>query len=83
MKNKILIINILFVVCLFVSTNINAQKTKPIKDVIERLIGNKAKYFEIESISDEKGNDAFEIESKAGKIILRGSSQTAIGYAFN
>ncbi|NOU46212.1 MAG: alpha-N-acetylglucosaminidase [Bacteroidales bacterium] len=56
---------------------------QPIKQSITRLIGEKARYFVVDSIASDNGKDVFEIESVNNKIVLRGNTQTAIGYAFN
>jgi alpha-N-acetylglucosaminidase len=41
--------------------------------VITRLLGEKAVHFEVEIIPQENNRDVFEVESKGGMIILRGS----------
>lgn len=64
----------------------NPPKTDliPVEKVIVRLIGEQAaNQIRLENISKEKGKDVFEVESVDDKLVLRGSSQTAIGYALN
>ncbi len=53
------------------------------KALIKRIIPQKAQYFEVANIPQENGKDVFEIESKNGKIILKGSSGVSIASALN
>jgi Alpha-N-acetylglucosaminidase (NAGLU). len=56
---------------------------RSVQAAIQRILGDKANYFTCELIPKANGKEVCEIESKAGKIILKGSSPTAIGYALN
>jgi alpha-N-acetylglucosaminidase len=51
--------------------------------VIERLLPKQASRFVVETIPAENGFDVFEIESRDGKIVLRGNNGVAIGSALN
>ncbi len=55
----------------------------PITDVFTRLIGDRARELRVETIPKVDGRDALEIESRGRRLVLRGSSQNAIGYAFH
>jgi len=94
MKNINLIIKTVFAFFLIALLQLaincgSKKKTKkeapmlPINQTLSRLIGDKASLFATEIIPQDSSKDVFEIESKNGKIVLRGSSQNAIGYAFN
>jgi len=53
------------------------------RGVIERWLPRHAKDFAVEVISSDGGQDTFEIESRNGKIILRGNNGVAIASALN
>lgn len=55
----------------------------PVMGTIERLLGAKAAAFECHLMNKKNGHDVFEVETSGGKVILRGSSQPAIGYALH
>jgi alpha-N-acetylglucosaminidase len=50
---------------------------------IGRVTGNHAAAFAAEYITPAEGKDVFEVESRKGKIILRGSNGLGIGAALN
>ncbi|WP_316798100.1 alpha-N-acetylglucosaminidase [Pedobacter frigidisoli] len=50
--------------------------------LISRIVPKQHQFFVTQSIGLESGKDVFEIESKNGKIILRGSSGVAVASAF-
>jgi len=54
-----------------------------VRAAFQRILGEEANRFSIELISKENQLDCFELESKNGGIIVRGSSPSAIGYALN
>lgn len=60
-----------------------SAQLRSVQAAIQRILGDKANYFACELIPKVNGKEVCEIESKAGKIILKGSSPTAIGYALN
>jgi alpha-N-acetylglucosaminidase len=49
--------------------------------LVKRILPEKYTYFQVEALPAEQGNDVFEVESRNGKIILRGSTGVAIGSA--
>ncbi len=49
--------------------------------LIKRVVPDHADNFLVELLSDEEGDDVFEIESKGEKIVLRGNNGVAIGSA--
>ncbi|MFL5789705.1 MAG: alpha-N-acetylglucosaminidase [Flavisolibacter sp.] len=51
------------------------------KGLVSRVVHNRASEFIVESILAENGKDAFEIEERNNKIILRGNNGVAIGSA--
>jgi alpha-N-acetylglucosaminidase len=51
--------------------------------LIARVIPEAAAHFAVEVIPAENGNDVFEIQQQAGKIILRGSTGVAVASALN
>jgi len=60
-----------------------AADTLPVESTFHRLLGNHSRFFVCQLIPKSGDKEVFELESKDGKIILRGSSQPAIGYALN
>lgn len=53
------------------------------KALIKRIIPTRASAFEVGYLPQENGKDVFEISSKKGKIILKGSTGVSIASAFN
>jgi alpha-N-acetylglucosaminidase len=53
------------------------------RDVVRRIVPQHVKDFEFQSIPQEDGRDAFELESRDRTIVLRGSSAGAMASAFN
>ena len=51
--------------------------------ILQRLAPAKAELFLLETIPAENGRDVFEIESRDGKIVIRGSSGVAIASGWN
>jgi len=76
------------VVCLAVAfgSSTSAQAATPeetARGVVERLLPEAAGQFVLESIPAADGRDVFEIESRDGKIVVRGSSGVAISSGVN
>jgi len=71
------------VLCLiFVGQTVKAQTiVSSGKSLISRVVPSHVSYFEVEELISKSGKDEFEIESKSGKIILRGSSGVAVASA--
>ena len=61
---------------LFAQLNVQASYA-----LIKRIIPQRAASFVIEPLQSQHGNDAFEIESKNNKIILRGNNGVAVASA--
>ncbi|MCY3022435.1 MAG: alpha-N-acetylglucosaminidase C-terminal domain-containing protein [Planctomycetota bacterium] len=53
------------------------------RGLIQRLVPEKAALFVLESIPQENGRDVFEIESRDGKVVIRGSSGVSIASGWN
>jgi alpha-N-acetylglucosaminidase len=53
------------------------------RSVLERAIGSKVNSITLERIPSADKNDVYQVEAKNGNLIIRGSSVTAITYAFN
>src|SRR5271170_5189593 len=51
--------------------------------LIARILPKQACQFTVETIPTDAGRDVFEIESRAGKIALRGNNGVAIASALN
>lgn len=51
------------------------------ENLISRVIPKQAGYFEVQYIPKENNKDVFEVESKDGKIILRGNNGVAVASA--
>ena len=66
-------------------TSVNDEETKPAKQAIERLLGQKGQALQIElqKIPRDGSADAFEITGKEGHIILKGTSNVALVSAFH
>ncbi|MDJ1497025.1 alpha-N-acetylglucosaminidase [Cytophagaceae bacterium DM2B3-1] len=76
---RILLVGAIHLFCTsYVMAQLNVQASEAF---VKRILPKESHYFQVESLAAEKGNDVFEIESKNGKIILRGSTGVAIGSA--
>lgn len=53
------------------------------RGLIERLIPKQAEKFVVVTIPAENGRDVFEVESRGGKIILRGNDGVSVASALN
>jgi len=71
---------------LFIASTLSAQAASPIESargIIERLVPAKASQFVLETIPADADRDVFELESRDGKIVVRGSSGVAIASGWN
>lgn len=50
---------------------------------MERILPGRSGEFVLETLSAEAGRDVFELESRGGKIVLRGNNGVALASAFN
>lgn len=53
------------------------------KALVARVVPRSASGFEVAALPDSAGHDVFEVESRRGHVILRGSSGVAIASALN
>lgn len=53
-----------------------------VKDLIERILPGHSGQFVFEAIEAENGKDTYELDSKDGKIILRGNNSGSVAAAF-
>ena len=60
---------------------VSAQTETSANKLIKRILPRHYTFFETETIPPEDGKDVFEIESRANRIILKGSSGVAIASA--
>lgn len=61
----------------------NEPGTKPVYDLIGRVLPRQAHLFEVAFIPQQQGKDVFEVESRDKKIILRGSNGVSVASALN
>ena len=64
------------------AASINSQSTAA-GALIARVLPDHAAAFVCELIPAAEGNDVFEIEARAGKIVLRGNNGVSLAMAFN
>ena len=73
-----------FIISAFIFLSCSETGRYPaVRAMLKRTVPEKEKYFVIDSIAKENGKDVFEIESKDGKIILRGTDPVVASTAFN
>ncbi len=73
-----------FLLCLLFLGSVSAQaqlNVQASEALVKRILPEKYTHFQVEAIPAEQGKDAFEVESRNGKIILRGSTGVAVGSA--
>lgn len=78
----------LLLIASFILSSLTALSTpredKPaVDDFVRRIVKEKASSFIVEYISADNGKDVFELESKNGKVVLRGNNGVSIGSALN
>jgi alpha-N-acetylglucosaminidase len=66
-----------------VSAATPARPEKAARGLLERLLPGRAAQFIFETIEPEGGSDVFELESKDGKVLIRGSSAVAMASGLN
>ncbi|HSC37537.1 MAG TPA: alpha-N-acetylglucosaminidase [Chitinophagaceae bacterium] len=72
--------------CILLAGAASAQQAGPEKaaaDLIKRVLPAAAASFEVAFIPKSSDKDVFELESKNGKIVLRGNNAVSIGSALN
>ena len=82
MKAFKLTISILAALMLFGCKQTTSQTVKAAEEVICRTIGT-TEGIVLEEIPSVDGKDCYEIDAKDGKVLVKGSSPSAICYAFN
>src|SRR5512144_3063275 len=60
-----------------------AQSQEAASAMIARLLPGQADGFAVEIIPVAQGRDVFEIESRGGKVVLRGNNGVAVASALN
>ena len=65
------------------ATESSASAPAAARGLVERLLPEHAGQFILETVASEAGHDVFEIESRGGKIVLRGNDGVAIASALN
>lgn len=66
-----------------IAENRDDEMISAARSVIERAIGSKANKITLERIPSADEKDVYQLEAKNGRLLIRGSSVTAITYAFN
>src|SRR5436190_2126755 len=73
-KNKFILFFVSLCLWVFVLNQGARGSATPAKDVLQRLIGDRASGFTFEQIPVDNGNDVYEIEAHDGKVIVRGNT---------
>ena len=60
-----------------------AQPAPPTRDLLVRLLPAHGGRFALETIPADQGRDVFEIESREGKVVLRGNNGVSVASALN
>jgi alpha-N-acetylglucosaminidase len=66
----------------FASTS-RAEDATPASALVRRVLPRQASQFIVETIPQDDGHDAFEVESRDGRVVLRGSNGVAAASALN
>lgn len=85
MKSQFMKLKLVLIFLLVISVTGYAAKS-PIKatySLIERVTPGYGKQFKLELIQPVNGNDAYEIASEKGKVVLRGNNAVSLATAFN
>src|SRR6186713_175491 len=67
----------------FITVTAAVPDKKAINDLVKRVLKEQAAHFETDFIPQENGKDVFELESKNGIILLKGSNGISIASALN
>ena len=68
---------------LFALNGFSQVNKQAVQELIKRITMERSGYFLVEEIKKQNGKDVFELESKKGKIILRGSNGLSVASALN
>ena len=77
---KTVIATCLIMLCNTVFAQVNKEA---VSAFIQRIVQHHSTSFEVQEIKQQQGKDVFELESKKGKIILRGNNGLSIAAALN
>jgi alpha-N-acetylglucosaminidase len=72
---------LLLLVTMLPFTTAAQLNTKASLSLIQRILPKHATRFIVEAIPTENGKDIFEVESRAGKIVLRGNNGLSVASA--
>lgn len=61
----------------------DAEQLEPVRQLFIRQVGERANDIQLEYIAQNHGKDVYEIHAKEGKVTLKGSSNSALCYAFH
>ena len=79
-RKKTALAIILVIICTTTFGQFNKQE---INSFVQRIVSNKSSFFVTEQIKKQGDKDVFELESKKGKIVLRGNNGLSIASALN
>ena len=82
MKALNITVSILAAILLFSCKGPESEALKAAREVIERTIGT-TEGITLKEIPSQDGKDCYQIDAKDGKLLIEGSSPSAICYAFN
>src|SRR5687768_7449541 len=73
----------LLVVFLFTQTAFSQLNRSALTAFVQRIVKDRSADFIIEAIPQQNGKDVFELESRKGKIVLRGNNGLSVASALN
>ena len=82
MKALNITVSIFAAILLFSCKGPESEVLKAAREVIERTIGT-TEGITLKEIPSQDGKDCYQIDAKDGKLLIEGSSPSAICYAFN
>ena len=68
---------------LFAACACNAEDDAAVRALARRIIPAQEKQFRFERLADTTGTDRFELESRGGKIVVRGNNSNSIAVGLN
>ena len=80
MKHWLVIVATLF---FFTNTSFSQLNKTALTAFLQRIVKDKSSSFIIEAIPQQNGKDVFELESRKGKIVLRGNNGLSVASALN
>ena len=73
----------LLVVFVFAQTTFSQLNKSALTAFVQRIVKDRSSSFIIEAIPQQNGKDVFELESRKGKIVLRGNNGLSVASALN